>query len=204
VTELETMIKHSVAADEWVADWDEVFRRAGRPRVRTRQAATIVAVAAAALALLLPGVGIGSGLTSLLWGSRGPGFELRAELTLANGRSVGTASLHTSRIFLAIPARKGHSEPKPFFVPRGHRPALPPVRFRWSFDLAAGARSAVLESRQGKVIARLCAPCAPDAHGTMRVRARTLATVFGRPVVVVETASGTARGTLRLTTPPRR
>ena len=57
---------------------------------------------------------------------------------------------------------------------------------------------------KGRVLVRLCAgaPCSDGAHGMTEVRARTIGELF-RAVAVVETADGTARGTLRLTPPVR-
>jgi hypothetical protein len=201
VSEFERLIKHSGDAGGWVADWDDVLRRSGQSRLRSHRAAAAAAVAAVAIVLLLPGIGIGGGLNAWISGSR-PGFQLRAALTLPSGRDVGTVSLHTSRLFVGMPRR---GKPNTFFVPRRHTPTLPPVPLRWSLDLAGGtgAESAVVENRQGHVIARLCAPCRDEAHGTVKIRPRALLQVFGRAVAVVETTSGTARGTLKMTPPAR-
>jgi hypothetical protein len=196
VSQLETVIRGSAGPDAWVADWDEVLRRAGHSRFRTRRAVAVGAVAAAAVVLLLPGIGIGGGLNALLSGSR-PGIELRASLTLPGGQDVGTLSLRASRIFVGVPR-------KPFFVPRGHKPVLAPVPARWSLDLTGlnTVRSAVVQDRGGKLIARLCAPCDDGAHGTIKVRPRTLLDAL-RAYAVVETSAGIARGMLRLPIPVR-
>src|SRR5262245_16501125 len=203
MSQLETMIRGSAAPGDWVADWDDVLRRSGRSRFRSRRAAGIAAVVAAALLLTLPGIGLGGRLAALVTGSRGPGIQLRAAPRLPDGRTIGTVWVHSSRIF--VTRQKGHLKPRAFFVPRGHASVLPPVPLRWSVDLAGGAtaRSAVIETRQGRVIARLCAPCSDGAHGTVEIRPRAVLAVFGRARAVVETADGTARGTLRLTLPPR-
>jgi hypothetical protein len=111
---------------------------------------------------------------------------------------VGTLSVRASRIFLGPLPRR------PFFVPRGHKPVLPPVPVRWSLALAGGktAVSAVIEDTGGKVVARLCAPCADNAHGTVKLYPRTLLSAF-RGQAVVKTSGGTARGMLRLPVPVR-
>jgi hypothetical protein len=200
VTDLGSTIRSSAGSADWAADWDEVLRRAGHSRFQTRRAAVIAALAAVAVVLALPGIGVGGGLNALFSESR-PGVELRAVLTLAGGQDVGTVSLRASRIFVSLP-RKGR--PKEFFVPRGHRPVLPPVSMRWSLDLAGGkgADSAVVQGRHGKLITRLCAPCSDGAHGTLKLHPRELLSAF-RATAVVKTSEGTARGILRLPTPVR-
>jgi hypothetical protein len=203
VTRLESTIRGTAEAGDWAPDWEDVLRRAGGgSRLRSTRAAAIGAAAAIALVLTLPGIGVGGRLTDLIVGSGGPGIELRAQLAAAGGRSVGTVSLRTSRIFVALhPPRR--VEPRPLFV-HGQRPGLP-VPIRWSLDLEPGvvARSARIEDRRGSVIARLCAPCRNGAHGTAKIRARNIVAVFGRALAVVETSGGTVRGTLRLATPMR-
>ena len=52
--------------NDWVADWDDVLRRAGYSRVPSKRAAAIAATAAVAVLLLLPGIGIGGGLNAWL------------------------------------------------------------------------------------------------------------------------------------------
>lgn len=195
MSEFETMIRGSAAADDWVADWDDVLRRSGHSRFRTRRAAAVGAVVAAVAVLMLPGVGIGGGLNSWISGSR-PGLQLRAELTLSGGQNVGTLSVSASRIFVGVPR-------KAFFVPRGHKPVLSPVPLRWSLALANGtANSAVIQDREGKLIARLCAPCDNGAHGIVKLHPGTLLRAF-RGDAVVKTSAGSARGMLRLPTPVR-
>jgi hypothetical protein len=198
VSELETMIRSSAGAAGWAADWDDVLRRSGHSRFRSRPAAAVAAVAAAGLVLALPGIGIGGGLNTWISGSR-PGLQLRAALALPNGRQVGTVSVRASRLFVTP---KG--SPRNFFVPRGHKPVLPPVPLRWSLDLtnASSARSAVLQTGKAHVVARLCAPCSDGAHGTIKVNPRELLSLV-RGDAVVKTSAGTARGTLRLPTPVR-
>ena len=196
MSELETMIKGSAEAGEWTVDWDDVLRRSGHKRYRSRRAAAIAVVAAMGVVLALPGIGIGGGLNAWISDSR-PGLDVRATLTLPGGKAVGTLSLRASRIFVAMSG-------KPFFVPRGHKPVLPPVPLRWSLELAGGktAGSAVVQDRDGKVIARLCTPCSDGAHGTIKLHPRAVLSAF-RAYAVVETSAGTARGMLRLPTPVR-
>jgi hypothetical protein len=206
VTELASTIKASLEHDEWTPDWGDVLSRARTRPSRFRRGAAVGTVSAVALVLTLPGIGIGGRLKDLIAGSRGPGIHLRAGLSLPGGRSVGTLTLRTSRIFVTVPSPKGRDgrvEPRPFFIPRGHRSALPPVQIRWSLDLSSGVsvRSAWIEGRQGNVIARLCAPCSDGAHGTIDVRARALSAIFGRATAVTDTSQGHARGTVRLETP---
>jgi len=107
--------------------------------------------------------------------------------------------VRASRIFVTPQGR-----PKEFFVPRGHKPVLPPVPLRWSLDLANGARarSAGLETSKGHVVARLCGPCSDGAHGTIKVNPRELLTLVSG-YAVVETSAGIARGMLRLPAPVR-
>ena len=181
--------------NDWAADWDDVLHRAGHSRRRARGAAAIAAVAAVGVILALPGIGVGGGLNAWLSSSR-PGLGLRGTLTVPGGRKVGTLSFRAARIFVPGPG-------KPRLVPAGPTPAvpprLPPQPARWSLELAPGvsARSAVIETRKGQAIARLCAPCTDGAHGTVLMRPRRLLVVLGRVVAVVETSAGTARGTLR-------
>jgi hypothetical protein len=199
VSELETIVKHSASAGDWIGDWDDVLRRAGHTRSRSARVAAIATGIAVAVVLVLPGIGIGGGLDAWISGSR-PGLHLHAALRLPTGETVGTLELSASRIFVA----KGRPEPKPFFVPRGHRPVLPPLPLRWSLDLADGktAGSAVVQDGDGKVIARLCAPCGNRAHGTVELHPRALISTF-RAEAVVKTSAGTARGLLRLPVPVR-
>jgi hypothetical protein len=182
--------------NDWVADWDDVLHRAGPSRFPSRRAAAVAAVAAVAVVLVLPGIGIGGGLNAWISGSR-PGLHLRAVLALPSGKGVGTLSLGASRIFVAVTRKP------PFFIPRGHKPVLPPVPVRWSLDLqGVSARSAVIENGKGHVIARLCSPCSDGAHGTVMIRPRAVLDAF-RGTAVVKTSRGTARGMLRLPTPVR-
>ena len=44
MSELETMIKGSAEAGEWTVDWDDVLRRSGHKRYRSRRAAAIAGV----------------------------------------------------------------------------------------------------------------------------------------------------------------
>jgi len=195
MSQLETMIRDAATPDAFTADWDDVLRRAGHTSsFRSRRMVAIGALAAVVVVLLLPGIGVGGGLNALLSGSR-PGLDLRAPLSLSDGRTIGTISVRSNRIFVA----KGHRA-RPFFVGRGHKPVLPPLPIRWSLDLegATTARSAKILNSKGQVLARLCAPCRDGAHGTAKAPARAVAGIFGRAVAVVETGDGTARGTLRL------
>jgi len=198
VSELETMIRDSAEAGERTADWDDVLRRSGHSRFRTRRAAAVATVAAVGVVLALPGIGIGGGLSAWISDSR-PGLQLHAALVLPNGREVGTLSVRASRLFVAPKGR-----PKEFFVPRGHGPVRPPVPLRWSLDLTNGAsaRSAALETGKGRVVVRLCGPCSDGAHGTIKVNPRELLSLV-RGNAVVETSAGTARGMLRLPPPVR-
>jgi hypothetical protein len=181
--------------NEWVADWDDVLRRARHSRYRSRRTAAIAGVvaAAAAVVLLMPGIGVGGGLNAWVSTAR-PGLQLRTTLTLPGGGRAGTLSIRTSRIFFTTPRHAA-------FVRKG----LAPVPIDWSLDLAAGksAASAVVQDRGGKVIARLCAPCADNARGTVKLRPRTVLEMLGQATVVVETNAGTARGVLRLPIPVR-
>ncbi len=194
------MIRGSAAADEWVADWEEVLRRAGRSRFRTRRAAAIgavAAVAAVAAVLLMPGIGIGGGLNALISGSPGSGFELSAKLSHV-GRLIGTVSVRTSRLFVAVDPETGRIRS---FVPRS-RHGLPQPKFRWSIDLTGAASvSSVSIVRRGRVVERLCAPCRDGAGGTFLHVGRLglFAEDLGKGTVVAQTSLGTARGTLRLT-----
>jgi hypothetical protein len=194
VSELETTIRDSAEPGEWTADWDDVLRRSGHSRYRSRRAAAIAAVAAVAVVLALPGIGIGGGLNAWVSSSRRPGLQLRAALMLSRGGRVGTLSLGTSRIFFATPRQA-------VLVHKG----LKPVPIRWSLELVKGttADSAVLEDRLGKATAHLCAPCAGGAHGTINLRPRAVLTMLGQSAVVVKTSAGTARGVLRLPVPVR-
>lgn len=207
MTRLASTIRGTAETRDWSADWEDVLRRAHvRTHSRSIQAAAIGAVAAVALVLTLPGIGVGGRLKDLIAGSGGPGIELRAQPTTAGGHSVGTVSLHTSRVFVGVSPKTGRVVGHPWFVvPRGgHRSVVPPFPVRWSLDLEPGvvARSTRIEDQHGSVLARLCAPCRDGAHGIVKIRARALAAAFGRARAVVETSDGTARATLRLV--PRR
>jgi len=197
MSQLETVIRDAATPDVFTADWDDVLRRAGHTSAfRSRRMVAIGALAAVVVVLLLPGIGVGGGLNALLSGS-GPSLELRAPLSLADGRTIGTISVRSNRIFVA----KGR-RPRPFVVGRGHKSVLPPLPIRWSLDLEdATARSAKIVNSKGQVLSRLCAPCSDGAHGTAKAPARAVAGIFGRAVAVVETGGGTARGTLRLVAP---
>ena len=199
MSELETTIRQSAEAGDWVADWDDVLRRAGRSRIRSRRAAAIGAVVAVAVVLLLPGIGIGGGLNALISGSGGAGFELRARLS-HGGRVIGTVSVRTSRLFVAVDPKSGRIRS---FFPRGlgH---LPRPESRWRIDLTGV--TAVTSARivqRGRVVVQLCERCSDGAHGRFRADRLGLAAIFGRGTVVAETPQGPTRGPLELQNPSR-
>jgi len=195
VSDFELTLKGSAAHDEWVADWDDVLRRAGSSPSRSRRVAAIGVLVAVALVLTLPGIGVGGRLKDLIAGSKVPGLQLRADLVRQGGRSIGSLSLSTSRLLVAIAPRTGRVRS---FVP-GHGP-LRPAQIRWTLHLDGGTTAA---SARIVGVARLCSPCSDGRNGTIRARRGALAALFGKPTVVVETSQGAARGTLRLQTPMR-
>jgi len=182
--------------NDWVADWDDVLRRAGYSRVPSKRAAAIAATAAVAVLLLLPGIGIGGGLNAWLSSPHPrPGFT--APLTLPGGQAAGVLSLPVSRGDLV------GAQVEATFPARGRKVNLPRVQVPWSLDLAGGKSpdSAVIHDGRGKVVVRLCAPCS-TAHGTMELPPLVLLTLAGDDAVV-RTVTGVARGTLRLQEPTR-
>lgn len=188
--------------NDWVADWDDVLRRAGHSRFRTKRVAAVVAVAAAAVVLLLPGIGVGGGLNALLNGTHAPGLGLEAALIGKDG-PVALVTLRPSRIFAAIAPGTGAVKA---FYPRGKTP-LSPLEARWSIQVVRGTTvtsARILDRLGGRVLAKLCSACRNGAHGTVNIRRRTLAAVFGRAVVVAETNHGPVHGTLGLgSSPPK-
>jgi hypothetical protein len=220
VNDLESIIRGSAEhepGEEWVPDWEDVLSRAsGQPRPRptflSRRATAIGGLVAATLVLTLPGIGIGGRLKDLISGSRLPGIELRASVARPDGRPIGTVSLRTSRLFVAVSPRTGQVRPHPFvprrsgLIPRGSGP-LQPVPLAWTLDLkgAATVTSARIERVPGRkgqrLIAQLCAPCRDDDHGTIRLGRSALSALFDRATVAaVETSQGPARGAIRLAT----
>ena len=202
MNDLTTTIKGSADSDLgdlWVPDWEDVLGRAGcapRPRrtLLSRRAAVIGGLVAATLVLTLPGIGIGGRLKDLVTGSSPPGFELRASLSGPGGRSIGSISLLSSRLFVAVSPQTGRIRRS--FIP------LDQPQFRWTLHLTSGttATSARLE-RAGNhgVLARLCSPCRDGAHGVVHIGRTGLTALFGRHLVaVVETNAGQARGVLGL------
>jgi hypothetical protein len=218
VNRLASTIRGSAELDagEWMPDWDDVLQRADvfadrrRPaRLRapgalfSKRVIAIVGFAALALVLTAPGLGVGGRLKDLISGSQRPGLGLRAGLVGSDGRQIGSLSLRTSRLFVQVSPRTGRVKSVPF-LPRGRSP-LPQPQLRWTLQLDGGttAASARIEGRSGKVVARLCSPCSDGEHGTIRARRGTLAAIFAKPVVVVQTGRGPARGILRLQKPLR-
>ena len=138
-------------------------------------------------------IGIGGRLKDLIAGSRGPGIELRATLARPDGRVVGSVSLRTSRLFVAVSPRTGKVLPHPFIprssgrVPRGIKP-LPPVRITWTLELKSGAR----------VSARICTLIVALAPGPRcTVVGVTLRLIFAR----LSSESRLLRSRLTLTSP---
>lgn len=205
MNDLDVRIMGSLDRAGWVADWDDVLRRAGhrRPRTRTRRAAVVgVAAAAVVLVLTLPGIGVGGRLKDMLSSPPAPGIELRAGLVRADGTRVGTASLRTTRLFVVVDPRTGRTGVWTY-APRGRGKIAPAVPVRWELALDQNASSARIETASGTVVATLCAPCKDGDHGIIRARRGALGAIFGRGVVVVRTGGGTARGVLRLEKPQR-
>lgn len=186
-------------------DWQDVLRRAGRRRRGTLGRRAALAATAATLALLatIPAFGVSSRLRSLVEASDAPGLELRAVLRAADGSRVGTFSVRTSRLFVAVP--RGGRRARPFSRPGALTPGVPA---RWRLDLEPGATgaSARLErtTPAGTTrVADLCARCASSTEGSLRLRRPAVAALFGRRlVVVVTTSQGAVRAALRLE--PRR
>lgn len=213
MNDLVSTIRSSAATelggDGWAPDWADVLGRACvRPRPRrallSRRAAVVGGLAAAALVLTLPGIGLGGRLKDLVAGSSRPGFELRAILYRPSGGSVGYVSLRTSRLFVEI-ARGSGRVVRPF-VPR--RP-VEPLRVDWRLNPNRGvsvtSARIVRAGNAKQLIAQLCAPCGDGAHGVIRLRRRGLSAIFGRgALVVAQTSSGVARGTIRLEPPAMR
>lgn len=199
MSDLASVIRDTAVPGEWAPDWEDVLRRAGRPsRSRSRHVAAIGVAVAVALVLTLPGIGVGGRLKDLIAGPGGPGFQLRAELSLPNGAAAGTVTMVTSRLFVEVSPRTGRVVPHPF-----RRPHVPfePQKFRWTLDLRDFASAASAGIRG---VTTLCAPCPDGAHGVFSARRRQLAEIFGHAVVVVRTNGGTARGTLDVVPPRRR
>ena len=199
MSQLETMIRESADAGDWVADWEDVLRRSGRSRYRSRRAAALVAVAAVTAVFLLPGIGIGGGLNALLSGSSGPGWELRAPLS-RGGDLIGAVSVRSSRLFVGIERKGGRVR---WFLPTG-RGRIPRPEFRWTLQLTGTATvTSARIVRRGRVVARLCSPCSDGAHGTFTTSRFGLQTIFGKGLVVADTPQGRAHGRLRLQKPQR-
>jgi hypothetical protein len=212
VNDLASTIRSSADSElaaGWAPDWDDVLARAGvspRPRraVLSRRTAAVGGLIAAVLLLTLPGIGIGGRLQDLVAGSSPPGFELRASLAGPGGRSIGSVTLHTSRLFVAVSPQTGR-----ILRPVVPRRPLQPLQLRWTIDLTGGAMatSARIE-RAGPsthVFARLCAPCRDGAHGVIHLDRAGLTALFGRrAVAVVETNEGQVRGVLGLEPPAHR
>jgi len=208
VNDLATTIRGSAESDlgdGWVPDWTDVLGRAGHaPRpshaLLSRRAAAIGGLVAAALVLTLPGIGIGGRLQDLVAGSSPPGFVLRASLTGPGGRSIGSISLRSSRLFVAVSPQTGRIR-RPF-TPRDRLP-----QFRWTLGLTSGATatSARFERAGHRFVVRLCSPCRDGAHGVVHLGRGGLTALFDRRLVaVVETNKGQARGVLGLEPPPHR
>lgn len=176
--------------NEWAADWDDVLRRAGHARYRSRRAAVVAAVAAVAVVLMLPGIGIGGGLNALFSDSH-PGLELQAALIGQDG-PVAVVTLRMSRIFVAVRPGTGA-----VYFHRGKSP-VPPQTARWSIQVVHGTSvtSARIVDSRNRLLARLCSTCRNGAHGTVQIKRRTLAAIFGRARVVAETNHGAVHGTL--------
>jgi len=191
VSELETKIRDSAQACEWTADWDDVLRRSGHKRHRSRRAAAIAALTVVAVVLLMPGIGIGGGLNALISHPVPPGLQFAAEFSQGS-RLIGTVTVQTSRLFV-------HVDPKSGTVKSQYWPSRGAFRgeFRWNLDLTGAANVSslqILDRRSGRVVARLCSPCQDGAHGTFRRSRAAFAAVFGRGKVVAETSRGTSKG----------
>jgi hypothetical protein len=179
--------------NDWVADWDDVLRRAGRSRYHAWGAAAAAAALAVSIALLMPGIGIGGGLTALISGSSRPGLELRADLA-QGGRAIGSLSIHTSRVIVGVVPQTGRVKSVPVAQPE----------FRWLLEVSPGVKVSSLRIvRSGRVALRLCGPCGGATTGIFRGSPTAFGAIFGRGTVVAVTDHGSARGTLRLEKPRR-
>jgi hypothetical protein len=209
MNELDAAVR--TALDEWRLDgagpaWADVLARAGRDPRRLRPGRLILASAVVALGLLLsiPAFGVGGRLTDLITGSKRPGIGFHTSLRTQSGKTVGTFSLRTSRLFV-VAAPRGRRRAAPF-----GRPGHPPIATaRWSLTLDQPATEARVErvlrgSKRHVLVARLCASCSGTTQGRIRLGRGALDALFtGRMVVSVRTPNGTAHGVLRIE-PPRR
>ena len=196
MSELETMIRDSAGAGDWSADWEDVLRRSGHSRRPSKRTAGIAAVVAVAVVLLLPGIGIGGGVTGLISHSSPPGLKFSTQL-LRDNRLIGTVSVRTSRLFVAIDPKTGRIKS---FRPTHPEGASGP-EFRWSLDLTGAATVSsvrIVDRRSGRNVVRLCSPCKDGAHGVFRRSRATFAAVFGRGTVVAETSRGEVTAPLGL------
>ena len=133
--------------------------------------ALLTGVALLAVVLAIPGFGLGGRLKTLITGSNRPGLNFETTLTRPDGTSVGSFSMHTSRIFITLGPRSD-VVPHPF-AHRGEA-LLEGVPLTWRLDLTRSARAtaARLERRTGRhrLIARLCRPCSRQAKGVLSLR----------------------------------
>jgi hypothetical protein len=182
--------------NDWVADWDDVLRRAGRPRYRSRRAAAGAAAVTVAVILLMPGIGIGGGLDALIAGSNRHGLEFRTRLW-TGGQAIGSVSIRTVRAVVSVSPHSGGTKP---YVPQGVARAV----FQWSLQVSDGVAVRSLQIlRHGRVAVRLCAPCSDGSNGTFLADRVAFGAVFGGNTVLAATNRGPARGRLKLTRPTR-
>jgi hypothetical protein len=183
------------------ADWDDVLRRAGvgGRRARGRLIRRLALAIAAAMLLAVPAFA----LVGVLGGEPlPPGPRLSARLS-ADAR-VEMSAPNT------VLVRRARGDVVPITLGRLRRDARGGRRMRpgsgttlaWRLEADGPARALELRGPRGRLLARLCAPCAADASGQFRLLRPAAVTAFNdRATVALVLDARTLHARLRAVRP---
>lgn len=179
--------------------WQDVVARAGASPPRRFSRRFAIAAAAAAILAAAPAYALATRLHALVApDGRPPGITLTARF------DGGRFTLRALNTVIAVEGPRATTVPRVFRpVDRKGRDERRP-RLRWSLDVGPSSTRVLSAElirgrgrRAGQLLATLCAPCATNASGTIRLRQDPAISIFNA-TLRLRTDRGVIRRTLLL------